>query len=122
MWRRKAFTLIELLVVIAIIAVLISIIIPALHMARKKAAGAACMANVKTLSLGWFMYQLDNGGRILSQKQPDFVQFRLSHPCLRRTADKDGRSHYGMHDHPYLQSTCLTYPHQIQIPIILASK
>ena len=65
---RKAFTLIELLVVIAIIALLISIIIPALHMARKKGAAASCMANVKNLSLGWFMYQLDNGSRIMSAK------------------------------------------------------
>ena len=65
---KKAFTLIELLVVIAIIALLISIIIPALHMARKKGASAGCMANVKTLSLGWFMYQLDNDSRIVSAK------------------------------------------------------
>ena len=68
MLRRKAFTLIELLVVIAIIALLISIIVPALHMARKKGSAAACMANVKNLSLGWFMYQLDNDSRIMSAK------------------------------------------------------
>ena len=66
--KRKAFTLIELLVVIAIIALLISIIIPALQMARKKGAASACMANVKSLSLGWFMYQLDNSSRIMSAK------------------------------------------------------
>ena len=68
MLKIKAFTLIELLVVIAIIALLISIIVPALHMARKKGAAAACMANVKNLSLGWFMYQLDNDSRIMSAK------------------------------------------------------
>ena len=68
MLKRKAFTLIELLVVIAIIALLISIIIPALQMARKKGAAAGCLANVKTLSLGWYMYQLDNSSRIMSAK------------------------------------------------------
>jgi len=57
-----------LLVVIAIIALLIAIIIPALRLAKKKGAAAACMANVKNLSLGWFMYQLDNTNRIMSAK------------------------------------------------------
>ena len=66
--KRKAFTLIELLVVIAIIALLIAIIIPALHLAKKKGAAVACMSNVKNLSLGWFMYQLDNSSRIISAK------------------------------------------------------
>jgi hypothetical protein len=47
---------------------LISIIIPALQMARKKGASAGCLANVKTLSLGWYMYQLDNDSRIMSAK------------------------------------------------------
>ena len=68
MLKRKAFTLIELLVVIAIIALLIAIIIPALQIARKKGSSAGCMANVKNLSLGWVMYQLDNSSRIMSAK------------------------------------------------------
>jgi len=59
---RKAFTLIELLVVIAIIALLMTILLPALQIARKKAAGSACMANIKSISTAWFMYQLDNDG------------------------------------------------------------
>jgi prepilin-type N-terminal cleavage/methylation domain-containing protein len=68
MSKRKAFTLIELLVVIAVVALLISIIIPALQMARNKGAAAGCLANVKNLSLGWLMYQLDNSSRIMSAK------------------------------------------------------
>jgi len=65
---KRAFTLIELLVVIAIIALLIAIIIPALRLAKKKGAAAVCMSNIKNLSLGWFMYQLDNSNRIMSAK------------------------------------------------------
>ncbi len=64
--RKRAFTLIELLVVIAIIALLMSIIMPALSLAKKKAATTACLSNTKNLSLGWYMYMQDNDGRIMS--------------------------------------------------------
>ena len=64
--RTRAFTLIELLVVIAIIALLLSIIIPAVNLAKKKASSAVCLVNLKNLALGWYMYQEDNSGRIMS--------------------------------------------------------
>jgi prepilin-type N-terminal cleavage/methylation domain-containing protein len=54
---KKAFTLIELLVVIAIIAILMAILMPALRAAKDHARRIHCVANVKTLSLGWFMYK-----------------------------------------------------------------
>jgi len=65
-YRRKmrAFTLIELLVVIAIIALLLSIIIPSLNLAKRKAAAAICLSNAKNLSAAWYMYQEDNDGLI----------------------------------------------------------
>ena len=63
---RKAFTLIELLVVISIIALLMAILLPALQRARKQAAGSACLANVRSISTAWFMYQLDNDGFLVS--------------------------------------------------------
>lgn len=62
----KGFTLIELLVVIAIIALLISILIPALKIAKQKASNAVCLVNTKNLSLGWYMYQNENDGKIMS--------------------------------------------------------
>jgi prepilin-type N-terminal cleavage/methylation domain-containing protein len=63
---KQAFTLIELLVVIAIIALLLSILTPALNLAKRKAATAVCLISVKNLSLGWYSYKEDNRERIMS--------------------------------------------------------
>ncbi len=60
MLKRKGFTLIELLVVIAIIALLVSILMPALNTAREQAMKTVCATDQKNLSIAWTMYANDN--------------------------------------------------------------
>jgi prepilin-type N-terminal cleavage/methylation domain-containing protein len=84
---RGGFTLIELLVVIAIIALLISILIPALQQARETSRTVACSINMKSIGQGLALYALDfkdriweagSGGTINGRAQP--IRFWYAQP------------------------------------------
>jgi len=63
---QNAFTLIELLIVIAIIAVLLTILAPALQVAKEQATGAVCLGNQRGLAQAWVLYADVNKGLVVN--------------------------------------------------------
>jgi len=59
-----AFTLVELLVVIAIIAILASLVVPALGRAKARGYGIASLSNTRQLTLAWLLYAGDHDDRL----------------------------------------------------------
>lgn len=88
----RAFTLIELLVVVAIIAILASLLLPALARARDKGKSAKCQSNLRQLGLAAMMYDEDNQVYPIGWPPLDnMIWYRQLQPYLSRQTNVSGQ-------------------------------
>lgn len=97
----RGFTLIELLVVVAIIALLVSMLLPALVQTRAEARRVHCASNLRQVGLGFQMYALDFHGAAMPLAY--FTEAPVTYWWGRDTAE--GVDHTAGFVWPYLKST-----------------
>ena len=66
MMKLRGFTLIELLVVVAIIAILVSLLLPLISVAKEKARAINCLNNTRQLMVAWHFYAEDHEGYLVA--------------------------------------------------------
>jgi prepilin-type N-terminal cleavage/methylation domain-containing protein len=102
----SGFTLVELLVVIGIIAVLISLLLPALNRVREQASSVACASNMRQIGIALRMYADANKGDLpMASTANSTFSIRLSFdelllPYLGNKIDWDINSEYAKRDFP----------------------
>jgi len=80
--KRRGFTLVELLVVIAIIAVLMSILMPALNRVKEQTRTTVCLSNLRQYGLASVMYSDDNEGKFV-----DKFRWLNNNGCIHVTSE-----------------------------------
>lgn len=90
--RTTGFTLIELLVVISIIAMLLSILMPALGVAKKHAQRIVCLSNLRQLVIATTTYSLDNNDKVFlypNTGNSNAYKYAWYHQISRYIGDKE---------------------------------